>query len=179
MADAVSRLPTYGSSPVDPDLDVPGLMVETKVPHAIIAAVDTASWTELDTDHDDGRVSVLCTEPVEVTPISVEEIRGAQEVDTFCKQAQQEIESGKPSLLPDDGERGSGADRPSAWRPANSCPGESANKCTHSSAPHTLRGTPRDNTDVLHSAKNILLAYAHGRRKALLPIVPRLREGAH
>ncbi len=79
MADAVSRLPKYGSTPVDPDVDVPGLMVETKFHLQIFAAVDTASWTELDTDHDDGGVSVLSAEPVEVTPISVEEIRGAQE----------------------------------------------------------------------------------------------------
>ncbi len=59
VADAVSRLSIYGSTPVDPDLDVPGLMVEAKVPLSIIAAVDTASWTELDTDHDDGGVSVF------------------------------------------------------------------------------------------------------------------------
>ncbi len=61
VADAVSRLPTYGSTPVDPDLDVPGLMVEAKVRLPIIAAVDTSSWTELDTDHDDGSVSGLST----------------------------------------------------------------------------------------------------------------------
>ncbi len=99
MANAVSRLPRNGFTPVDPDLDVPGLIVEAKVPLSIIAAVYTASWTELDTDRDDGGVSVLSAASVEVTPISAEEIRSAQEVDAFCKQTRQEIESGKPSLF--------------------------------------------------------------------------------
>ncbi len=66
-------------------------MVEAIVPLSIISAVDTASWMELDTDHDDCGVSVLSAEPMEVTPISVEEIRVAQEVDAFCKQARQKI----------------------------------------------------------------------------------------
>ncbi len=71
VADAVSRLATCGSTPVDPDLDVPGLMVETKAPLSIIAAVDTASWTELDTEPEDGSAPVLFAEPAEVTPISL------------------------------------------------------------------------------------------------------------
>ncbi len=113
---------------------------------------------------------------MEVTPISLEEIRGPQEFDAFCKQARQDIQIGKPSLFAED-ERGVLVRIACRDGVRQLVVPENLRTKVLLLAHHThLGGHPGI---TLHVAKNILLAHAHGRRKALLPIVPRLREGAH
>ncbi len=105
LADALSRLPTYCSAIEDLDLDIPGYTVEPGRMLTVVAAVDSSSGTELDTEYDEAAPPVLSTEPVEATPISIEDLRMAQDEDVLCKKNAVGNRKGQSSLFAEE-ERG-------------------------------------------------------------------------
>ena len=96
VADAISRLPTFGHTHIAPDLDIPCLAVECDHERRrVLHHVDTESWNRIDWDPDacesddllakaHRRLQMALEEGVvfevqEVKAITIDEIRDAQE----------------------------------------------------------------------------------------------------
>lgn len=96
IADAISRLPTFGFTRVAPDLDIPCLVLGEGV-----GVPDPVQLPGNNNDID-LKKSVLAMEagqaqpvqePVDVNPISLEDLRQAQDTDPYCKQIRADIET--------------------------------------------------------------------------------------
>ena len=98
VADAVSRLPTYGHLDVDPDVELPVFAVEDATRPRRRDEVDLSSWTRSDYEPEDRRETLDPSSPIwqdpwevfaardpQVELITIEELLEAQGADEECK----------------------------------------------------------------------------------------------
>lgn len=108
VADAISRLPTFGYTVVEPDLDILCLLVDNGqiMPLPTSHLVDSASWIEADWELDAQEETVSCQHNdalvVKVSQITFDELRRAQEEDDDCIHIRQNWEHVEPSPYVED-----------------------------------------------------------------------------
>eukprot|EP00171_Calliarthron_tuberculosum_P021926 IDg21926t1 len=115
IADAISRLPTWGYLNVEPDLEIPCFMIWGRSIAQLLQVqthIDSSSWCKNDWDPDsdfDRRPEVLAVDTTpdveQISPLTVEELQRAQEADPLCQQARSDIDSNRHTPYIED-ERG-------------------------------------------------------------------------
>ena len=96
VADAVSRLPTYGLCDFEVDVDLPVFLVDNPSTAKVGGQANTSSWTDLDWDPEGNQPSTITVDPVcAVELITTDELIDEQSRDEECQAILRLIESGK------------------------------------------------------------------------------------